>query len=200
MIRRFIKKFFEWDGIAPGDRGFIQAALMAAPYILSGLSALGGVFGKQRKYIDPDMMRQKYGPQAIAGDTNSLANFILNSPYGQQLLKGAATSGQEMQTDLAQRAAASGMAPGAGGTSGASDFAAAAAPQIQGNLERQTKAGVWQAALPVAAGMNENLANMAEYQSENPIPSAFQKISAGAGAAASVWPQATAAKKPGERQ
>jgi hypothetical protein len=176
----FLKRLLNWNGFASGEGGFIAAALTAAPYILN---ALGGVFGKKKKYLDPEMMKQKYGPAAIANETQQLANFILNSPYGQQLLSQAATSGQDLQTEMASRAAAAGLSPDTGGESGASTFAAAAAPQAQANLERATKAGIWQNALPVAAQSVANRAaleqgNIAE---QNQDPSTFQKIAAAAG-------------------
>lgn len=166
----------------------MNAFLMAAPYILN---AMGGVFGsKKRKYIDPEMIRQKYGPDAIAGDTMRIANAILNSPYGQQLLSQAATSGQQIQSNLASNAAASGMGAGSGASSGVSDFAAATAPQAQAALEGQAKAGVWQSAMPIAAEMNANLARIAErgqaYNNENEGPSTFQKIASAAGQWAST--------------
>ena len=158
----------------------IQAALMAAPYILN---AAGGLFGKKKKYLDPEMMRQKYGPAAVARDTQALSNFILNSPYGQQLLKQAAETGQGLQTELNSRAASSGLSPDTGGESGASTFATAAGTQAQGALEGQTKAGIWQAALPIAAAQNENYANLEQQNlaQQNQEPSAFQKIAAAAG-------------------
>jgi hypothetical protein len=196
-MHRFIKKFLAWDGLASGERGFIQAALMAAPYILNGL---GGIFGNKKKYLDPEELRQKYGPQAIGRDTQAIANFILNSPYGQELMKQAATSGQELQTNLASNAASAGLSPDTGASSGASDFAAAAAPQAQAGLEGQTKAGIWQAALPVAANLNAGYAGLAlaNQNARNQEPSAFQKIAAAAGQLPSPGTPGAAVKKPGE--
>lgn len=158
----------------------IPAALMAAPYVLN---ALGGLFGKKKKYIDPEMLRQKYGPQAIAKDAQQLSNYILNSPYGQQLLTQAAEMGQGLQTEMASRSAQSGLDPSSGGESGASTFAAAAAPQAQAGLERQTKAGIWQAALPIAASQNAQLAGLelANQEGRNSELSPFDKIASAAG-------------------
>lgn len=169
----------------------IQAALTAAPYVLN---ALGGIFGKKKKYIDPEELRQKYGPAATAHDAQQLSNYILNSPYGQQLLSSAANSGQEMQTQLASNAAQSGLSPDSGGSSGASDFAAAAAPQAQASLERGVKANVWQAAMPIAAQQNAGYQALAiaNNDAQNNEPSTFQKIAGAAGAAAGGF------KKPGE--
>jgi hypothetical protein len=201
MIRNLIKKFFAWDGLASGEGGFIQAALMASPYILN---ALGGIFGKKNKYIDPEELKAKYGPAAVAGDAQKLSNFILNSPYGQQLLSSAATQGQELQTNLASNAAASGLSPDTGASSGASDFAAAAAPQAQAGLERGVKANVWQAALPIAAQQNAGYQDLAlaNNAARNAEPDIWQKLSAAAGAAGagglgSMMKKQT--KKPGEQ-
>ncbi len=170
----------------------------ALPYILGGIQMLGGMFGgKKKKYVDPEMLRQKYGPEAVARDTQTIANNILNSPYGQQLLQQAGISGQQLQSNLATNAAASGMGNGSGASSGASDFAAATAPQAQGSLESQTKAGVWQAALPQAQALNSQLMGVAErgqeYNNANQQPSIGQKLAAGAGQwAASLSPQPNA--------
>ena len=171
----------------------IQAALMAAPY---ALNALGGIFGNKKKYIDPEELRQKYGPAATARDAQALTNYILNSPYGQQLLSSAANSGQELQTQMASNAAQSGLDPSSGGSSGASTFAAAAAPQAQASLERGVKANVWQAAMPIAAQQNQGYAQLAldNQNARNQEPSTFQKIAGAAGAAAAGF------KKPGEQE
>lgn len=172
-------------------------ALKAAPYVLS---ALGGIFGKKRKYVDPEELRQKYGPRAIAADATSLANFIINSPYGQELLAGAARSGQDIQTQLASNAAASGLSPDSGASSGVSNFAAAAAPQAQGSLERGVKAGIWQGALPIAA--QQNAALMGVHQgnvlAQNEELSPFEKIAAASGQLATSY--RNLARKPGEQE
>ena len=197
-MRNLLKALLSWDGIAPGEGGFIQAALTAAPYILN---ALGGLFGKKKKYIDPEELRQKYGPRAIARDTQELSQFILNSPYGQQLMAQAAESGQGLQTELASRAAMSGLDPSSGGQSGAGDFATSAGAQAQSGLERQTKAGIWQAAMPIAAQQNAAYAGLAlqNNEAQNQETSPFQRIAAAAGQLSQVpsfGPKKV--KKPGE--
>lgn len=151
---KLIKKFFEWDGLVGGEGGFVQAAMVAAPYVLQGLSALGGIFGKKkRKYMDEETLRQVYGPQAVGRDTTQLAQYILNSPYGQQLMSTAAEQGQTIQNEMNAKAAASGLSPDTGGQSGTGDFATSAAAGAQSGLERQTKAGFYESAMPVAAEM-----------------------------------------------
>lgn len=196
----FIKRFFEWDGIAPNEKGFVQAALTAAPYILS---ALGGIFGKKgkKRYIDPEEFQRKYGARAIADETQQIANFILNSPYGMSLLGNAASSGQQFERDVAARSAqAMGDA-----TSGASIFAGAGAGQAQNNLERGVKQDVIRSAIPIAAqnvrGYGQlALANLGEQNEERiNTPSMFEKIAATAGQYAGAPRIATTkAKAPGE--
>lgn len=160
--------------------GFIQAALMAAPYVLN---ALGGVFGRKKKYIDPEELRRKYGPRAIAQDAQQLQQFILNSPYGQQLLATAAEQGQGLQTDMASRLAGAGLSPDSGGQSGAGDFAASAATQAQAGLERGVKSDVLRTAMPIAANMEQGYQQQAidNQAQRNLDPSTFQKIAAASG-------------------
>lgn len=199
MNLKFLKHFFEWDGLTRGQGGFIQAALVAAPYILN---ALGGVFGKKKKYLNPEVMQQKYGSRAVAKETQDIANFILNSPYGQQLLAGAAESGQNLQTEMDARAAQSGLSPDTGASSGASTFATSAGAQAQGNLERQTKAGIWQAALPIAQQQVAQRAALEQSNlaDQNAQPSLFQKIAAASGQLAQSNPFQPKTKKPGDEE
>jgi hypothetical protein len=164
--------------------------LTAAPYILQGMSALGGIFGHKKKYIDPEMMRQKYGAPAITRDAQQYYNTILNSPYGRQLMASAATSGQGMQTDLNARVAGTGQGPAGGSDSGASDFASASGPQLQGSLESGARSNVWSQALPLAVQQNQNLASLeyANNAERNATPNTWQRIGAAAGGAAAMFP------------
>lgn len=165
--------------------------LAAAPYVLQGLSALGGIFGrKKKKYMDPETLRRLYGPGAIGRDTTDLANSIINSPYGQQLLASAAEQGQTLQTEMGARAAESGLSPDTGGQSGAGDFAVSAAAGAQSGLERQTKAGIYQSAMPLAAQFNQSLmqAGLEQQGQQNAEPSTWQRIAGAAGQAAAAIP------------
>jgi hypothetical protein len=161
--------------------------LAAAPYILSGISALGGIFGKKKKHMDSETLRQLYGPRAISKDTSELANYILNSPYGQQLLASAAEQGQGLQSDMAQRAAISGLSPDTGASSGASDFQVSAATQAQTGLERGVRANIYQSAMPIAADLvSGRMAAALQAQGEtNADPTLMQRIGAAAGQVAS---------------
>jgi hypothetical protein len=174
------------------------AVLTAAPYVLN---ALGGIFGKKRKYIDPAEIARRFGPDAVSADAMKYYNTILNSPYGQQLMSQAATSGQQARSNLASNAAASGMGNGSGATSGASDFAAATAPQIQGSLEQNQKSGIWQQAFQQASQQNQQAAALAErgQNYNNAQPSTFEKIAGAAGQwASALQPGTVQTKKAGE--
>jgi len=124
----------------------------AAMFALQLASAGGGILGKKRKHIDPEMLRQKFGPGAVSKETMELANYILNSPHGQKLLAGAAESGQQFGRDVNANAAAAGLA-GPGGSSGTGIFATSAGGQAQSGFERAIKGDVYNAAMPVAANM-----------------------------------------------
>lgn len=126
--------------------GWDDAAMLA----LQALSATGGILGKKRKHIDPEMLRQRFGPGAVSKDTIELANYILNSPQGQQLLANAAESGQQFENNVNANAASAGLA-GPGGSSGTGVFATSAGTQAQSGFERAIKGNVYQAALPIAA-------------------------------------------------
>ena len=127
----------------------------AAALALQAASAAGGIFGKKRKHIDPEFLRQRFGPGAVSKDTIELANYILNSPKGQQLLASAAESGQQFQNDVNANAAASGLT-GPSGSSGTGVFATSAGGQAQSGFERAIKGNVYNAAMPIAA---EGVAN-----------------------------------------
>lgn len=126
---------------------------------LTGASLAGGIFGRKRKHIDPEYLRQHFGAKAISDDTHDLANRILNSPYGQKLLANAAESGQNFQTSMAAKAAASGLDPSSGASAGAGDFATSAAAQAQNTFERGVRGDVYAQAMPIAERQNEALRN-----------------------------------------
>ena len=183
MFKKFFKRYL---ARASNEQGFVQAI----PYILQAVSMLGGLMGGKKKYLDPNIMKQKYGARAVAADTQELANQILNSPYGQQLMKSAATSGQGLQSEMAARAAQSGLDPSTGGESGASTFASGAASQAQSGLESGVKSDIWKSAMPIAAQQNQ-AAMAQEYanqETKNAQPSMWQNIGSAAGNAAALFP------------
>ena len=145
---------------------------MIAPLVLGGLSALGGIFGrKKKKYMNPQMYSQMFGPEAIGKRTQELVNQIANSPYGQQLMQGAAEQGQTFQNEMAARAAAAGLSPDTGGQSAASDFSVGAAAGAVPAMQRQVTSNLWANAMPIAQGMVDRegqlaLSNLAEQNAE----------------------------------
>jgi len=158
---------------------------MLAPLILGGLSTLGGIFGRRKqKYLDPAMYNQLYGAKAIGERTQQLVNQIINSPYGQQLMQGAAEQGQGLQTGLNKAAAMAGFGPAGGAQSGASDFGVAAAPQAVGALQRGVTSGLWQNAMPVAQGMvdREGQLALANLAAQNAEPTMWGRIGQAASA------------------
>lgn len=171
-----------------------MAFAAAIPYILQGASLVGGMMGKKKKAIDPEWLREHFGAKSIADETQKLANFIMNSPYGQQLMASAAESGQALQNDMAVRASQSGLSPEAGGQSPVGDFATSAAGQAQSGYERQVRSGVTQSAMPIAAGTigNTMQAWLASKMAADAQPTTMQQIGAAAGQAASMAPPTAA--------
>jgi hypothetical protein len=157
--------------------------LKSVPYVLQGLSALGGIFGKKKKYMDAETLRQLYGPNAVGKDTTELAQYILNSPYGQQLMAQAAEQGQTFQNEMNAKAEAEGLSPDTGGQSAASDFATSSGAAAQAGLERQTRAGITQSAMPIAADMAaaRMQAALMQQAQQNGDTNLMQRIGAAAG-------------------
>ena len=166
--------------------------LAAVPYILQGLSALGGIFGKDNRYVDPEKLRKLYGAQAVTRDAMQYYNQILASPYGRQLMDSAANSGQEAQTQIAANAAASGLDASTGGESGASTFTTGVAPQIQSGLENQGRAAIFQNAFGAATNDNAALRDIAARGSR---PDMWSRIGTAAAQAAAQYPGLTPQKK-----
>jgi len=175
--------------------------MAAAPYLLQGASMAGGIFGKKRKHVDPEYLRQKFGPHAVSQDTTELANYLLNSPYGQKLMASAAESGQSLQNNINARSAAAGFGGGGGADSGSSVFATGAGAQAQSGFERATKGDIYQSALPIAA---EGVAGRQQAYLADTYGGGYQDdrsrmaeaIGQGAGLAASMQPAGTPQKAP----
>jgi len=159
----------------------VGAVLAAAPYVLN---ALGGIFGRKHKYMDAAEVERRFGAQAVSDRAQKLYQMIHSSPYGQALLAQAAQAGQEFNTQTQRNAAASGLSPETGATSGASMFATSAGASAASNLENQTNAGIYgNDALPEAQRelQNEMIAAEQARAEQNAQPTTFQKIAAAAG-------------------
>jgi len=156
--------------------------------LLSGLSALGGIFGKKKqKYMSPEMYNQMFGAKAMGARTQELVNQIINSPYGQQLMQNAAEQGQDFQTNLARQSAISGFGPAGGATSGASDFAAAGGGGAVSALQRGITSDLWKNAMPIAQGMVQREGDLAlgNLASQNAQPTMLSRLGEGAATALS---------------
>src|ERR1043165_9345784 len=100
--------------------------------ILSAASVAGGILGGQRKHIDINWLREKFGAKAISDEAVQLFNHILNSPYGQSIMANAAEQGQQFGRNVNQASAAAGLSGGgAGADSGTGIFATSAAQGAQ---------------------------------------------------------------------
>lgn len=154
--------------------------------MLAALSGIGGIFGrKKQKYLDPAMYNQLFGAKAIGARTQELVNQIINSPYGQQLMQGAAEQGQALETGLNRQAAMSGFGPAGGAQSGASDFAVAAGPAAVGALQRGVTSDLWKNAMPIAQGMVQREGDLAmgNLAAQNAEPTMLARLGKGAAAA-----------------
>jgi hypothetical protein len=113
--------------------------------ILMGASLLGGIISSTggRKTIDPEWLKQHFGPKIVTDETMEYFNRILNSPQGQQMLSQAVSSGQATQNAIESRAAAAGMGPSGGAQSGSSIFSEAAAGQAPQNAANAVRGDIW---------------------------------------------------------
>jgi len=118
---------------------------------LSAVGKIGSLFGqKKRKTIDPNELRQLFGAKAVTDEQMELFNRALSSAQGQQMMAGAAESGQNFQTDVARQTAMSGEGGGEGMQTGRAIFGNAAASQAAGNLQRTMQGNLMQSMLPIA--------------------------------------------------
>jgi hypothetical protein len=113
--------------------------------ILVGASLLGGIMQATggRKQIDPEWLKQHFGPKIVTDEALQYFNEILNSPYGQQALASAVQGGQQLQNETETRAAAAGMGPTGGAQSGSSIFSEAAAGGAANAAARGVRGDLW---------------------------------------------------------
>lgn len=173
---------------------------------LIGASLGGGILQatgqKKPQGINIEWLKKNFGADAVNEEMIRLFNNVINSPYGQQLLTGAAEAGQQFETDVARQGAAAGMGPGGGAESGTSIFSNAAAGQAGSNLQRGVRSGVMQQAMQQAqqivnARMNAAVGGeMQRLAAENATPSTMQQIGGaiarGAGAGLAATPMQAA--------
>lgn len=159
--------------------------------ILQGLSLAGGLAGALRKPKTPDVnyMQKHFGEGALADRASALAQKLMSSAYGQQLIGGAAETGQQMANSMAARAAQSGFGASEGAESGASTFATGAASGAANSMMNQAKTGILGEATQQAATAlnNERQQYIEGVQAANERPNAWQQIGNVAGQAASLY-------------
>lgn len=161
--------------------------------ILSAAALAGGIFGGQRKHIDPEWLRRHFGPQAVSKEALDLFNNILNSPHGQQLMQNAAEQGQQFSRNVNRSAAQAGLSGAGGADSGTGIFATNAAQGATDSFQRDIQSQMYQSVMPVAQDMVNN--RMSAYLQDfykNGAPTnaatTWQKIGDAAGSVGSLLP------------
>lgn len=114
---------------------------------MSGLaSLLGALLGKsQNPTIDPGMLKNLFGPNALAGDTQQLYKLLLNSPAFSQMMNSSALRGQNIANQTRAGMASRGLSstPYAG-------FLNAAGQGYGATLQRQGQQDLFMKALQEA--------------------------------------------------
>lgn len=121
--------------------------------MLMAASAAGAILGSKRKYLDPNWLRENFGPEVVTQETTKLVDGILNSPKGQEIINSAATQGQQLTSQIKAHIARAGGGVTGDSLSGNDLFTGAAAEGASNTAVNQAKAGIWQAAMPIAQQM-----------------------------------------------
>lgn len=129
----------------------IATLALGAGKLLGGVLGIGGQ--KERPSIDPEFLKRTFGADAVNQELMQLFNQVMNSAQGQQLMSGAAQQGQQFQTDTARAAAAAGLGPSGGATSGTNILAGSSAGGAVSSLQRGVQSQLMQSMLPVASQM-----------------------------------------------
>lgn len=127
------------------------------PFLLGGLG-LAGLFGgllggKGRKPIDPQTLARLFGPNVLAGDTQTLYNTLAGSPAFSNALNSASLSGE-----LAGQRTRANLAKAGLGGSGIGAISGAVSRGFGQNLQLGARANLWNTALQAA---RDNLAQRA---------------------------------------
>lgn len=127
-----------------------------APVIAAGLSAAGSLLGKhERPTIDPEMLKNLFGPGAVAGDTQEFFRALLNSPVFAEIMRSASLRGTSLGNNIRSNVAAAGT-----GGSPIGAFANAAARGYGTALQLPMKAGLFEEALKAALANNAGRMNL----------------------------------------
>jgi hypothetical protein len=154
--------------------------------ILSAAALAGAIKGGQRKYLDPEWLKANYGTHAVTQEAQDLFSRMIHSPQGQQIINSASEAGQSFGRGTQAQAAAAGMTPAGGAATGTGIFSTAAGDSAANTATAQTKASMYEQALPVAAdivGQRRDAAINDFYRNGAPTNSAlqWQKIGNAAG-------------------
>lgn len=121
------------------------------PLLLGGAglaTLLGGLFGSkgERQPINPALLEQLFGPEAIGKETQGLFKILRNSPVYGQMLNSAAIQGQRVATRSAANLARSGIS-----STPLGGFLKAAGRGYGGTLQREGQSQLFLQALQQAA-------------------------------------------------
>jgi len=161
---------------------------------LIGGGALGGLLGgRGKKSIDPQLLARLFGPQALATDTQSLFNTLVNSPMFQYLQNQASASGTAAGNATRANFARAGLSG-----SGVGALGSAVAGGFGQNLMLGARSNLWSSALQAAQA---NLAGRMNIFGQSALnsqgqPSLAQSFGNALTGAASVGLSAKSARTP----
>lgn len=152
---------------------------MPLPLLAIGLGSAaasigGGLLGAsgQRQPIDPELLKQLFGPAALAGETSDLFRLLANSPIFSQIMGGAGRAGQAAGNRLQSSLGARGLSGSViGGIQGA------AARGFAGTAQRGAQAGLFNQALQAAMqSLSQRQGIFANSQLQQQATPTFQSI------------------------
>lgn len=124
--------------------------MLWAPVISAGLTAAGSLLGKsERPTIDPEMLKNLFGPGAVAGDTQEFFRSLLNSPMFAEIMRSASLRGTSLGNQIRSNVASAGT-----GGSPIGAFANAAARGYGTALQLPMRASLFEEALKAALSNN----------------------------------------------
>ena len=149
-----------------------------------GATLLGSLFGAkgQRPTIDPAKLKELFGPQALAGETQDIYKLLLNSPAFSNIINSLGLQGSRAASGTAANLAASGRSSTPYGA-----FLNAAGRGYGSGLQRQAQSGLFLQALQTALqGLQGRMGLYGEsFLQKQGTPSFLQNLGAGLSAAGS---------------
>ena len=85
--------------------------MLWAPIIGGAMTLAGSFLGArgERPTIDPEMLKQLFGPGAVTGDTQEFYRNLLNSPAFSELMRSANVRGTQLGNQIQSNVAAAGV-------------------------------------------------------------------------------------------